>query len=76
MTFVIIAILCVAALFINSMVNSARINLAKQSNPDLQTTNEILAECHPIFNIISALVISVCPLAILIIAVSNVIALL
>ena len=76
MTFLIIAILCVATLFINSLINGARVNLAKESNPDFQTTNEILAECHPIFNIISALAISVCPLAILVIAVGNVIALL
>ena len=76
MTFLVIAILCVAAFFINSMVNSARINLAKESNPNFQTTNEVLAKWHPIFNIISALVTFICPLAILIITVSNVITLL
>lgn len=76
MMFLIIAILCVAAFFINSMINSARINLAKKSNPNFQTTNEVLAEWHPIFNIVSALVIFICPLAILIIAINNVITLL
>lgn len=76
MTFLTIAILCIVAFFINSVINGTRINLAKKSNPDFQTTSEVLIECHPIFNLISILITAVCPLAILVIAVSNVIALL
>lgn len=76
MTFFIIAALCIATLVINSMMNGWRLAVTKKECPDFETISDILGEAHPIFNVVSALAMIVCPSAILIIAIANVVALL
>lgn len=76
MTFFIIAALCIATLFVNSIMNSCRLGVTKKECPDFETINDILGETHPIFNVVSALAMIICPSAILIIAIANVVALL
>ena len=70
----IILILCFIAPTINTFVNGWRLAVVQKEEPEFETVSHILSETHPIFNLISVLLMIICPLAILIIAIMNVVA--
>ena len=74
MSWFIILILCFVAPAINSLVNGWRLAVVQKEEPEYETVNQVLSDTHPIFSLISVLLMTICPLAILIIAIMNVVA--
>lgn len=74
MSWFIILILCFIAPAINTFVNGWRLAIVQKEEPEYKTVNQILSETHPIFNLISVLLMTICPLAILIIVIMNMVA--
>ena len=74
MSWFIILILCFVAPAINSFVNGWRLAVVKKEDEYYESVNDVLSETHPIFNLISVLLMTICPLAILIIVIMNVVA--
>lgn len=71
-----IMILCFIAPAINSFMNTWRKAVIKKEDDCWEDANKILSDIHPIFNLITILLMTVCPIAILVIATTNVIAML
>lgn len=76
MTYFIIFVLCIVTFAVNSIINSMRLSIVKKYDCEYQTVNDILAETHPVFNVVTALLTAVCPITIIVIAIQNFIGLL
>lgn len=66
----------IIAAVVNFIIKSTRLAVVKKYNSEYKTIDKILAETHPTFYLVSALLTAVCPIAIIVIAVQNFIGLL